>query len=46
MEEGYSRDWKKKSVMLPEKHIAYAVQWFGLAITLTVLFIGFNKKNK
>ena len=44
MEDGYGRDWKKKSVMLPEKHIAYAVQWFGLAFTLTVLFIGFNKK--
>jgi len=46
MKDGYSREWKKKSVMLPEKHIAYAVQWFGLAITLTVLFLGFSRKNK
>ncbi len=46
MKDGYSRNWKKKSVMLPEKHIAYAVQWFGLAITLTILFIWFSKKVK
>ncbi len=45
MNDGYSRDWKKKSIMPPEKHIAYAVQWFGLALTLTVLFFGFSKKK-
>jgi surfeit locus 1 family protein len=43
MKDGYSRDWKKQTIMLPEKHLAYAVQWFGLAITLTVLFIWFNR---
>jgi len=42
---GYQRDWKKKSTMPPEKHIAYAVQWFGLALTLTVLFFGFSRKK-
>ncbi len=46
MSYGYGRDWKKKSVMPPEKHIAYAVQWFGLALTLTVLFIGFSRKSR
>lgn len=46
MRDGYSRDWRKKSVMPPEKHVAYAVQWFGLALTLTVLFIGFSRKSK
>ncbi len=46
MAEGYTRDWKRRSVMPPEKHIAYAVQWFGLAITLTILFIWFSKKVK
>ena len=46
MSDGYSRDWRKKSVMPPEKHVAYAVQWFGLALTLTVLFIGFSRKSK
>ncbi len=44
MSHGYSRDWKKKTIMSPEKHIAYAVQWFGLALTLTILFFGFSRK--
>jgi len=42
--DGYIREWKKKTIMSPEKHTAYAVQWFALAITLTLLFIGFSKK--
>lgn len=46
MQDGYVRDWKKNTVMSPEKHIAYAVQWFGLAITLTILFISFSRKIK
>lgn len=44
MPDGYLRSWKALSIMSPEKHIAYAIQWFGLAITLTVLFIWFSKK--
>mgnify|MGYP000229220436 FL=1 len=46
MSDGYSRHWKNKTIMPPEKHVAYAVQWFGLAITLTVLFFGFSRKSK
>jgi len=46
MSDGYIREWKKKSQMPPEKHIAYAVQWFGLALTLTLLFFGFSRKSK
>ncbi len=45
MPDGYHREWKKNTLMPPEKHIAYAVQWFGLALTLTVLFIGFSRKK-
>ena len=43
---GYIRDWQEPVGMTPEKHTAYAVQWFLLALTLTVLFIkyGFNKR--
>ena len=44
MADGYQREWRKNTVMPPEKHIAYAVQWFGLAITLTILFIWFSKR--
>jgi surfeit locus 1 family protein len=46
MNEGYLREWRKNTVMPPEKHIAYAVQWFGLAITLTILFFWFSTKHK
>lgn len=34
LEAGFVRDWTFAPSILPEKHIAYAVQWFGLAITL------------
>lgn len=43
MNNGYTRVWKSRTVVPPEKHIAYAVQWFGLAITLTLLFIWFSR---
>ncbi|MFW5443008.1 MAG: SURF1 family protein [Methylococcaceae bacterium] len=43
--DGYLRNWKKNAVMPPEKHVAYAVQWFGLAITLTILFIWVSRKK-
>ena len=43
--EGYTRLWLERSIMPPEKHIAYAVQWFGLALTLTVLFFWHSRKN-
>ena len=44
--EGFKRDWQTTAVMLPEQHIAYAIQWFALAITLTLLFIWYSfKKN-
>ncbi len=36
--EGYAREWLKNTLMLPEQHIAYAVQWFSLAFTLSLLF--------
>ena len=31
---GFVRNWSFVPNILPEKHVAYAVQWFGLAITL------------
>ncbi len=46
MSDGYKRNWKMtSSVMPPEKHIAYAVQWFVLAITLTLMFIGISRNK-
>lgn len=34
---GYVREWKINARIPPEKHVAYAFQWFALAITLTLL---------
>jgi len=45
-ENGYKRHWRKQKIMPPEKHIAYAVQWFGLAITLTILFFWHNRRTQ
>lgn len=37
--EGYVRTWQTSTLMPPEQHTAYAMQWFALALTLTLLFI-------
>ena len=42
---GFIRAWQEPVAMTPEKHIGYAVQWFLLALTLTVLFIKYGLKN-
>lgn len=44
---GFVREWQWLS-MSPEKHIAYAIQWFGLAIALLVLggFVSIRKQSK
>ncbi len=43
--QGYDRHWLTNTIMPPEKHIGYAVQWFGLAITLTLLFFWHSRKE-
>ncbi|HEY8037885.1 MAG TPA: SURF1 family protein [Methylobacter sp.] len=44
--DGYKREWHTSTIMQPEQHTAYAVQWFALALTLTILFIWYSfKKN-
>ena len=42
---GYGRHWRTQTLMLPEKHTAYAIQWFGLALTLTFLFFWHSRKK-
>ncbi len=44
--EGYKRDWKIQVPIPPEKHKAYAVQWFALALTLTALFIWISVRTR
>jgi surfeit locus 1 family protein len=41
---GFERNWQAV-VMPPEKHLAYAVQWFGLGMAAIVVF-GFRLKAK
>jgi surfeit locus 1 family protein len=43
--QGFKREWHTSTLMLPEQHTAYAVQWFALAFTLTVLFIVYSFKK-
>ena len=42
---GFVRDWPIVS-MPPERHTAYAVQWFAMAITVCIIFLVLSvKKN-
>lgn len=38
---GYVREWTPNE-MGPERHIGYAVQWFALALTLTIIYLVLN----
>lgn len=42
---GFIRDWKPVYGVTPDKHRAYAVQWFTLAIVLLMIYIGVNTKR-
>lgn len=43
--EGYARFWAINFGFTPERHIGYAVQWFGLALTLFTIYIVVNLKR-
>ncbi|BCG62991.1 MAG: surfeit locus 1 family protein [Methyloprofundus sp.] len=45
-EHGYIRDWQISTKMPPEKHLAYAFQWFALAMTLTLLILWISCKKE
>ncbi|MCB1802542.1 MAG: SURF1 family protein [Gammaproteobacteria bacterium] len=38
-------DWSPIPEMGPEKHLGYAVQWFGLALALLIIYIGVNMQR-
>jgi len=38
-------DWSPIPEMGPEKHLGYAVQWFGLAVALLIIFVGVNTRR-
>lgn len=39
--DGYVRDWQPQ-IMPPQRHVGYAVTWFGLAATLLIIYIVVN----
>ncbi len=47
--DGFVRDWHPGG-MVSERHLAYAVQWFGLALTVVVIYVVLvirnNRKQK
>ncbi len=42
---GFTRDWKPVYGIGPEKHTAYAMQWFTLALVLVLIYVGVNTKR-
>lgn len=38
-------DWSPIPPMGPEKHLGYAVQWFGLAVALLIIYLGVNLRR-
>lgn len=42
---GYSRQWTIVS-MPPQRHLAYALQWFVMALVIFIIFIALNLKKK
>ena len=45
MTDGFHRQWQQAKLLPPEKHIAYAMQWFALAVTLCGLFFWYSFKK-
>lgn len=39
-------DWSPIPEMGPEKHLGYAVQWYGLAVALLIIYIGVNTRHR
>ena len=42
---GFRRDWQPVEEMGPSTHHGYAMQWFGLALALVVIFLVVNTKR-
>ena len=42
---GLQYDWSPMPQMGPEKHLGYAVQWFGLAVALLIIYVGVNTRR-
>ncbi len=42
---GFVREWKIVS-MPPQRHLAYALQWFAMALVLLIIFVALNLKKR
>ena len=43
--DGFERAWQINRGFSPERHVGYAVQWFGLAATLLIIYLVVNLKR-
>ena len=43
--DGYLRDWQPLAGFGPERNVGYAVQWFGLAAALLVIYFTVNSRR-
>jgi surfeit locus 1 family protein len=44
--QGFMRDWKPVYGITPDKHRAYAAQWFTLALVLLLIYVGVNTRRR
>ena len=42
--QAYLRQWPGVALLQPDRNLAYAIQWFALALTVLILFIALNLK--
>ncbi|MGC3981197.1 MAG: SURF1 family protein [Steroidobacteraceae bacterium] len=45
MPAGFERVWQVNLGFSPERHVGYAVQWFGMALTVLIIFVVVNLKR-
>lgn len=43
--DGFARDWQPVYGIMPDKHRAYAMQWFSLALVLVIIYAGVNTRR-
>ncbi|MDB5973234.1 MAG: SURF1-like protein [Hydrocarboniphaga sp.] len=45
LNDGYVRDWRINAAIPPQRHYAYAAQWYAFAATLLFLFVKLNLRR-
>ena len=43
--DGFEREWRPAMRFGPARHLGYAIQWFALALTLTVIFVALSLRR-